>query len=603
MLDSASILGKLNSAHTASTPSTDNIANSRAASRSPTPSPPTASSTSVAQNQSKHTRMRSNGGNKFNALPQLESQASGAAFTSGSTFAQLDYRDQGPGGMRKFAWKKYAIGAAVLIGLVWVFGPRERRENMWGNGGTPSPATLPPAPYHSFETDPDPTKTAYCTSPHTPAKKLVQFALMIDAGSTGSRIHVYKFNNCNPTPALEYEVFKMIRPGLSSHKGDPEAAARSLDELLDVAVKTVPKELQGCSPVEVKATAGLRLLGHDVAQAILDAVRSRMRSRYPFPVSSRASAVEIMDGRDEGVYAWLTANYLLGTLSSSTSPSKSFTNTYAVLDLGGASTQIVFEPTFPDSSHHGLLDGEHKYELTFAGRTHTLYQHSYLGYGLMRARRSVHNLVGFMWEFTHPGEGDLMKDKVTNACLNRGSKREVEIEGVSSGKPRKATMVGADVGSFESCKRVLELVMAKDAVCTTKPCSFNGVYQPSILDTFPTGGILALSYFYDRIFPLLPPSQTSTDKPITLPITQIAKMAAQVCAGNNAYFPASAQEEIEGRPEYCLDMTFLYVLLRLGYEFEENRIVRVEKKVAGTELGWCLGAAIALLDGKIECKA
>jgi guanosine-diphosphatase len=80
-------------------------------------------------------------------------------------------------------------------------------------------------------------------------------------------------------------------------------------------------------------------------------------------------------------------------------------------------------------------------------------------------------------------------------------------------------------------------------------------------------------------------------------------MAKQMCAGNNAYFPSSAQEEIEGRPEYCLDMTFLYVLLRLGYEFEENRVVRVEKKVAGTELGWCLGAAIAMLDGKIECKA
>lgn len=141
------------------------------------------------------------------------------------------------------------------------------------------------------------------------------------------------------------------------------------------------------------------------------------------------------------------------------------------------------------------------------------------------------------------------------------------------------------------------------SICQTKPCSFNGVYQPSILDTFPTGGILTLSYFYDRIFPLLPATQTVSSKPITLPISQIATMAKQVCAGNSAYFPKSAHEEIEGRPETCLDMTFLYVLLRLGYEFDEDRVVRVEKKVAGTELGWCLGAAIAMLDAKIECKA
>jgi len=62
-------------------------------------------------------------------------------------------------------------------------------------------------------------------------------------------------------------------------------------------------------------------------------------------------------------------------------------------------------------------------------------------------------------------------------------------------------------------------------------------------------------------------------------------------------------EELEGRPEYCLDMTFLYVLLRLGYEFPEEREIRMEKKVAGTELGWALGATIGLLDGHLECKA
>lgn len=29
-------------------------------------------------------------------------------------------------GWRKFGWKKFAIGAAVLIGIVWLFGPREK---------------------------------------------------------------------------------------------------------------------------------------------------------------------------------------------------------------------------------------------------------------------------------------------------------------------------------------------------------------------------------------------------------------------------------------------------------------------------------------------
>ena len=61
---------------------------------------------------------------------------------------------------------------------------------------------------------------------------------MIDAGSTGSRIHVYKFNNCGPSPELESEVFEMTPKkeggsGLSSYGDDAEGAAKSLDVLMD----------------------------------------------------------------------------------------------------------------------------------------------------------------------------------------------------------------------------------------------------------------------------------------------------------------------------------------------------------------------------------
>ena len=61
--------------------------------------------------------------------------------------------------------------------------------------------------------------------------------------------------------------------------------------------------------------------------------------------------------------------------------------------------------------------------------------------------------------------------------------------------------------------------------------------------------------------------------------------------------------ELADRPEYCLDLTFMHALLRLGYEFGPEREVRIAKKVDETELGWCLGATIALLDGTLECTA
>ncbi|EKM52069.1 uncharacterized protein PHACADRAFT_262526 [Phanerochaete carnosa HHB-10118-sp] len=533
-------------------------------------------------------------------------------------------------GIRRFGWKKFAIGAVVVIGLVWVFGPRKEdiipekyipsfpKSPFGGSDLEESAARPPPMPTHptidpphgdddeiappaqprptSPATDPDMSKTVYCTRPYRPDQPIVQYALMIDAGSTGSRIHIYKFNNCGASPVYEYEVFKQTNPGLSSYAGRPLEAAQSLDVLLDEAVTVVPQALRSCTPVAVKATAGLRLLGQAESEEILDAVRHRLHEKYPFSLQNRDDVV-IMDGKDEGVFAWITANYLLDTIRASTPAN---TPTYAVLDLGGASTQIVFEPIFasdrPDST---LAEGEHKYELVFGGRTHVLYQHSYLGYGLMRARKSVHRLIDFMSSLQPP----LSDGTVANPCLAKGTSRTVEVEEERLNETRSVTMTGADVGSFEACNRVVQLVMAKDAVCEVKPCSFNGVYQPSLLDTFPNGKVLLLSYFYDRLQPLLPDSRSPP--PIT--VSTLAGLAEELCQGPSAWEArwggdAALMFELEDRPEWCLDMTFMHALLRLGYEFGDDRVVEIGKQIDGTELGWCLGATIAMVGAELTCK-
>lgn len=273
-----------------------------------------------------------------------------------------------------------------------------------------------------------------------------------------------------------------------------------------------------------------------------------------------------------GVYAWITANYLLGLIGEDAPVTAS---TLAVMDLGGASTQIVFAPTFPNPEKDTLVEGDHKYALTFGGREFTLYQHSYLGYGLMRARRSVHNLVAFWWAFT---QADDVWDKLTpettkilSPCLAPSKSKIITLD-PHGRKPVNVTMEGSPSGGYEACKRVIELVMAKDDICEVKPCSFNGVYQPSLLDTFPTGSFLALSYFTDRIAPLL--KEEEQQGPFTL--KTLKSLAQTVCAGPNVWqntFKSNpgALKELEERDEYCLDLTFMHALLGLGYEITDDR--------------------------------
>ena len=145
------------------------------------------------------------------------------------------------------------------------------------------------------------------------------------------------------------------------------------------------------------------------------------------------------------------------------------------------------------------------------------------------------------------------------------------------------------------------------SVCEAKPCSFSGVYQPSLLDAFPTGRILLLSYFYDRIIPLIPPQPNGVQPRIT--VATIATLAGQVCAGPSSWVDHwGAQpdviEELEDRPEWCLDLTFMHALLGLGYEFADGRDVELGKRIEGTELGGGLGATIAMVGGgEVRCRA
>lgn len=444
---------------------------------------------------------------------------------------------------------------------------------------------------HSYGTD-------KCAKSSSKDKPIVQYVLMMDAGSTGSRIHVYKFNNCGSSPELENEVFEQTKKiegqssGLSAYKDDPEAAAKSLDMLMEVALKSVPAKLQGCTPVAVKATAGLRQIGAEKSEAILKAVRRRLETNYPFPVVSEAEkGVAVMDGSDEGVYAWITVNYLLGKIGG---PDES--PTAAVFDLGGGSTQIVFEPTFKGLDSGGMPEqlaaGDHKYDVDFGGRHFSLYQHSHLGYGLNSAREAILvRLVADVYEANKPDESWMHKP-VVNPCFSVGKSKLVKVpmpedHPLASKAPLALNMTGPAAAAPAQCRKLAEAILKKDAACALAPCSFNGVHQPSIGKTFAREDVYFLSYFYDRT--------QSLGMPESFTLRELHDLAATVCGGEAAWdvfgaVPGALDDELRGRPEHCMDLNFMVALTHTGYEMPMDREVKIAKKIKGNELGWCLGA-------------
>ncbi|KAI9276028.1 nucleoside phosphatase GDA1/CD39 [Sporodiniella umbellata] len=405
------------------------------------------------------------------------------------------------------------------------------------------------------------------TSKSSPSCK--KYALMVDAGSTGSRIHVYRFHQCNrqdPVRLEEEELFAQTQPGLSAFADAPHKAAESLDVLLKGALELVPASLQKKTPIAVKATAGLRLLGEGRSKNILEAVHSHL-DKYPFPVID----VSMMDGKDEGVYAWITVNFLLGNFADRKQHSA------AVLDLGGGSTQIVFEPDrLSDGRVQELPETESKYSLHFDNQDYMLYQNSYLGYGLMEARKRMHQ--GVM----------SLKKENKHACLPHGMLWEYT-------KDSAGPIQFNGTGSFEECILIADTMLNKDKHCALKPCSFDGIYQPAISESFQNGPIYIFSYFHDRTQPLGLPSNFK--------LPELKELTQLVCSG--AFLESTTDVSLKGelldRPEWCLDLSFIYRLLSYGYEIPDDRVLTVAKKIDDVETGWCLGAAIAILgDSSLE---
>ena len=95
------------------------------------------------------------------------------------------------------------------------------------------------------------------------------YMVMVDAGSSGSRAHVFKLKwktagaraGVGELPDVQLPSKKLkIEPGLSSYEHSPGAAGESLLKLIEFAKRHVPPEHWSSTPFIVAATAGLRLL-------------------------------------------------------------------------------------------------------------------------------------------------------------------------------------------------------------------------------------------------------------------------------------------------------------------------------------------------------
>ncbi|KIY46957.1 nucleoside phosphatase GDA1/CD39, partial [Fistulina hepatica ATCC 64428] len=327
------------------------------------------------------------------------------------------------------------------------------------------------------------------------------FGIVIDAGSSGSRLQIYSWRDpqvviagtdkTRPIPAALPAVEKgsqneewsiKVEPGISSFTDDPKKVASYLRPLLEYAREHVPPSLQHETPIFLLATAGMRLLPpQSQAEILQEACRflvlhSRFKIDDPSPVGPCGSSVRIITGEEEGLFGWIAVNYLMDGFVGANSDR----TTYGFLDMGGASTQIAFEPSVAeneDERNGNLIDVRLRL-LNGEVVQHKVFVTTWLGYGTNQAReRYVGRLLNELDE-THSVEGD---DVVPDPCLPKDLERietPANVGNVSAHASRSHVLRGT--GSFEQCMEKTQPLLNNHVPCARAPCLMNGVHVPPI---------------------------------------------------------------------------------------------------------------------------
>ncbi len=169
------------------------------------------------------------------------------------------------------------------------------------------------------------------------SEQTANYAVVIDAGSSGNRAFTFKISAGN----IEILHRDMMEPGIANYAVELNSVVTVILPLLQSAAEIIPKEEHSKTLFYVQATGGMRLLSDQQQKEIWDALIDGLKDNLhnPFPVHSQHFGT--IDGKVEAYYAVMAANYAADRVDERLQPIPGKTMIGA-LDMGGSSTQMIY---------------------------------------------------------------------------------------------------------------------------------------------------------------------------------------------------------------------------------------------------------------------
>ena len=174
---------------------------------------------------------------------------------------------------------------------------------------------------------------ALLTGKYFAVKKCTEkYIIVMDAGSTGSRVYVYKYDEKYPLETIAEVAHMRVHPALSTFVNDSAGLTLQIEELVDFAMTSTPSSSWSSTSICLKATAGLRSIGLNDQNFLISTTAAVLRaSAFLFDESK----TKVISGEEEALFDILAVTALFQSY-------KEGFITLGAADMGGSSQQIAF---------------------------------------------------------------------------------------------------------------------------------------------------------------------------------------------------------------------------------------------------------------------
>ncbi|XP_059508977.1 ectonucleoside triphosphate diphosphohydrolase 4-like isoform X2 [Stegostoma tigrinum] len=341
--------------------------------------------------------------------------------------------------------------------------------------------------------------------------------------------------------------------------------------------------------------------------AILEDLYTDVPVEFDFLFSE--SHAEVISGKQEGVYAWIGINFVLGrfdhieddddarvAVTVSSNPNQGPVirkRTVGILDMGGASVQIAYEVTNPvsfvspeqEEAAKGLLaEFNLGCDLHHTEHVYRVYVTTFLGFGGNYARQLYEDLIFNNTTATNRLLGQYMgfsaETPYLDPCLS------VETTDIIQKDEQTVHLKGA--GNFDECCKLIKPFLNKGNEANT---SLNGVYQSPI--DFHNSEFYGFSEFYYCTEDVLRMGGHYDGVKYT-------KAAKDYCATKWATLKErfdlnlfSSHADLHRLKYQCFKSAWMHEVLHSGFNFPADYSnLKTAQLVYDKEVQWTLGAIL-----------